>query len=247
MIICLMPMYNTASYIVETLESFVSAKEHSNEDVFLVVCDDKSTDNSLNLVKNFARKRKDIIVLENEVNKGLIFTRENLVLFALENLSKTGIFSHALNHKNYFSFLDSDDLLTKNKFTDQVNHLNKNKELIAVGGNMIFFSEDESILFEANTNPIFKIRSSFDEMKVESLFKSPIFSGMLLFREQYLREITSKNKKGFWAKVAMGEDWEWFVTNMKDYKIQNIPENVMFYRRHQKNMTSALKDNPFSP
>lgn len=89
-----LPVYNVASYLRECLDSIL-AQEYEN---FIVIAvNDGSTDNSLDILKLYARKDARIIVL-NQENSGISAVRNR----ALELIE-------AMKDVDYVSFVDSDD------------------------------------------------------------------------------------------------------------------------------------------
>ena len=67
-----MATYNGERYILEQLRSIIS--ELSNDDE-IIISDDSSTDNTLNIIKNICDKR--IIVIENQIFKNPVYNFEN--------------------------------------------------------------------------------------------------------------------------------------------------------------------------
>ncbi len=73
------PLYNKAHYIRETLQSLVDQKVLPHE---LIIVDDKSTDNSLKVVRQFLeeaptrfKEQVHIEIIESEENRGIGYTR----------------------------------------------------------------------------------------------------------------------------------------------------------------------------
>ncbi len=97
-IIC--PMYNSADFISETIES-VLGQTYGNFEMLIV--DDLSTDNSVEIVKQYDDER--IILLSNEKNSGAAESRNN-----------------ALRHAKgkWMAFLDSDDIWLPDKLEKQL-------------------------------------------------------------------------------------------------------------------------------
>ena len=88
----LLPIYNCAQYIKDCLDSVVCQNEISVE----VICvDDGSTDNSLEIVKEY-QKTHDCISIISKVNEGLSIARNVGLKYA---------------RGTYVQFLDSDDML----------------------------------------------------------------------------------------------------------------------------------------
>lgn len=96
----IMPNYNSAEYIGETIESIL-AQTYNNWE--LIIVDDCSTDNSIEIISNYKDSR--IKLLHNETNSGAAVSRNNAIEAA---------------EGRFIAFLDSDDLWNKNKLS---NHL----------------------------------------------------------------------------------------------------------------------------
>ncbi len=89
--------FNYEKYVIKTLESI---KNQTYENIAIIVVDDKSTDNSVEKIKEFAHHNKDlnITLLEHEINKGQMAAMQ------------TGL--KAANGQ-FVCFVDSDDILVK--------------------------------------------------------------------------------------------------------------------------------------
>ena len=66
--------YNVENYICECLESVYN---QTLKDIEIIVCDDCSTDNTLNLIKSIAEYDQRIKVVANEKNLGLLHNRKS--------------------------------------------------------------------------------------------------------------------------------------------------------------------------
>ena len=107
----IIPLYNEEKYITACVESVINQTYKNLE---IIIVDDKSTDNSLKIVKNIKDKRIKIISLKK--NAGVANARNKGVEAA------TG---------DYICFLDSDDFWDKTKIEKQIKLLDKQKELKA--------------------------------------------------------------------------------------------------------------------
>lgn len=103
----IMPNYNGAKFLTETIES-VLAQTYTNWELLFV--DDCSTDNSLELIQDYKDDR--IKVLRNEKNSGAAVSRN----YALREA--TG---------KWIAFLDSDDLWVKDKLQKQLTFMVERK------------------------------------------------------------------------------------------------------------------------
>ena len=100
------PIYNVESYLHRCLESVVN---QSYSDLEIILVNDGSTDNSLSIINKFAQRDKRIIVFSQE-NSGKAVAR-NVGLRAA-----TG---------KYISFIDSDDWIEKDMYSELAVHLEK--------------------------------------------------------------------------------------------------------------------------
>ncbi|WP_165585753.1 glycosyltransferase family 2 protein [Pedobacter nototheniae] len=123
MVSIIIPAYNAASTILQTLNSVY---QQSYQDFEVIVINDGSTDNTLQLLEAFEAKIKII----STPNKGVSYAR-NLGL------------SYALG--DYIQYLDADDLLTSNKIELQINALSQNNADVAYG-DWQQFTEVENVI-----------------------------------------------------------------------------------------------------
>lgn len=114
----IMPSWNTANYIVESIES-VLAQTYTNWE--LIIVDDCSSDNTDEIVASFKDER--IKYLKNVKNSGAALTRNRALREA---------------KGEWIAFLDSDDLWTPEKLEHQINFMKKN-------GYSLSFTEYEKI------------------------------------------------------------------------------------------------------
>lgn len=102
----IMPSYNTAQYISNSINSVLS-QTYTNWELLIV--DDCSTDNSLEIINSFKDQR--IRVLQNEKNSGAAISRN----FALREAKG-----------KWIAFLDSDDIWAKDKLQKQIKFMEEN-------------------------------------------------------------------------------------------------------------------------
>ena len=97
-----MPNYNCEKFIPETIES-VLAQTYSNWE--LIIVDDCSTDNSINVINSYAQNDNRIKLIVNEKNSGAAHSR-NVALREAKG--------------KWIAFLDSDDLWLPEKLEKQI-------------------------------------------------------------------------------------------------------------------------------
>ena len=102
-----MPVYNSLSFLKETIES-VKSQTYKNWE--LIIIDDNSTDGSRDYLINNYKFEKKIKIFLNKKNYGPGYSRNK----AIQKSSG-----------NFIAFLDSDDLWTKTKLIEQLKFLIK--------------------------------------------------------------------------------------------------------------------------
>lgn len=106
-----MPAFNAAAYIEQSIKSVLSQSYGSFE---LIVIDDASVDNTLEIATALSLTDNRIKVFHNETNKGVAFSRN----YGIE-----------LSKGELIAFLDSDDLWLKDKLSIQVQMKKNNPEV----------------------------------------------------------------------------------------------------------------------
>ena len=118
----LMPVYNADKFLDESINSILSQTYSEFE---LLILDDASTDNSLKIIKAYAKKDKRIKVLVNQKNRGEAKCRNRL----LKN-SKT----------EFIAWMDADDISLEDRLQTQIDFLKQNSKIDAVANFIKGFS-----------------------------------------------------------------------------------------------------------
>ncbi len=104
----IVPVYNTANYLEECLDSLIN---QSLEDIEIICIDDKSEDNSPKILEKYASKDKRIKVLYNKENTGQAIAR-NIAMKSVKG--------------EYIAFMDSDDKVDLDGYEKVLNFCEKN-------------------------------------------------------------------------------------------------------------------------
>lgn len=121
----LMANYNCAQYIKEAIDSILSQTYKEWE---LIIVDDCSTDNSLEIISQYSDERIRLII--SEKNEGLAVSLNKAIKVA------TG---------DFLARLDPDDIALCNRFEKQLDYLQKNNDIAICGSNVIQFGEEDYI------------------------------------------------------------------------------------------------------
>lgn len=149
----LMPVYKTAPYLREAVESILS---QSFTDFELVVLNDCSPDDAEEILDTYTDPR--IVRYKGEKNVGL------------SNILNVGI---GLARGMYIARMDSDDLSLPDRLQIQVDYLESHPEIDLVSAGMQLFGAKEEIWMREQ-NP--------EKVKIEALFHSPILHASSMWR-----------------------------------------------------------------
>jgi len=127
----LISMYNAEKYIERCLNSLV-IQDIIDSEYEIIVYNDGSTDNSLELIENYSKEHANVVFYSHE-NQGVIVTRNKLL-------------QHAKG--TYIYFLDADDYLAHNSFGIMLEFVLKNnidilgfKTLVTSNDNLVSFDK----------------------------------------------------------------------------------------------------------
>jgi len=176
--------YNKDSYIAETIKS-VLLQTYTNFE--LIIINDGSTDNSLEIIESFTDKR---IILCNQINGG-------------ENSARNrGI---SMVSGEYIAFLDGDDIWESTKIEEQINYIEKNNfDMCFCNYNII---DKEGIL------NFFFFKLDFLNYSYSSL-KNKILTGNYILGSASSVVVKKDivNKVGFFdTNLKWGGDWEYWI------------------------------------
>lgn len=219
----LLPVYNVASYLEKCL---LTIRNQTYVNVEIILIDDGSTDDSLDIIKKHAKEDGRIKFFSRE-NKGLIITRLELI---------------TLCKGKYFAFVDSDDWIETRYIECLVSAAIKyNADLVRCGDSIEFVAEGRKKYYSkvAEGQELQIAREDFAEALVPELFTTAYFNSIHseLVKAELIDEevITSLRRR---KKVSVGDD---VVINCEMYKkatkVVFIGDKMYHYR---KNPTSIM-------
>ncbi|HCE1776213.1 TPA: glycosyltransferase family 2 protein [Vibrio parahaemolyticus] len=121
----IMPTYNSAGTVVESIQSVLSQTYKNWE---LIIVDDRSTDNTWQVIQTYADKYDNIRIYQNKENLGAGASRN----FAIKKA-----------RGRFIAFLDSDDLWTEDKLAEQIPFMLENNYPLTYTHYNRFNSEEE--------------------------------------------------------------------------------------------------------
>lgn len=120
----LMGIYNCASTLQEALDSLYA---QTFQDFKIILCDDGSKDNTLEIAEQNARLHPNVVVIKNERNMGLNFTLNHCLEYA---------------DTEYCARMDGDDTCHPTRFEKEITFLDEHPEYAIVSTTMRHFDDD---------------------------------------------------------------------------------------------------------
>lgn len=221
----LLPVYNGSKYLVQQLESLFN-QTYSN--IRLIIRDDISTDDTVELIQTFKERYPDkIILIKSEVNLG-------------SSLSFHELLKHST--ADYAMFCDQDDVWQPNKVLDSISAINNNeiftKNVRCVFTDLTVVDEKLNLLHESMRRAI-KIKS-FSENYIDYLCQSQVTGCTMLLNRAavvLLQKFPPPNRNiihDHWYSVILAIYGE----------IKYFDRQTIFYRQHLSNQVGVKSVTP---
>lgn len=212
MISIIIPTYNRSCMLREAIESVLQQRDIETE---IIVVDDNSTDNTLEVMKKYPQ----IIYLKNNVNKGPGYSR---------------LFGYTCSKGEYIVFMDDDDYYIVNTFfCDAVKILDCDLSLSLVAGNSFIKKEPQQALEESPMN----ISGFISGLKYLNGFQfkysKPHSTFNAVLRKSSLEKAELRNMK-------MVNDASIYMRALTVGNIYLFDENIGVYRVHSNNISKSL-------
>ena len=167
------PVYNVSKYLKECLDS-ISNQSFKYFEVILV--NDGSTDNSLDILNEYANK-DDRFKVYTKTNGGLSSARNYGIQYV---------------NGDYLTFLDSDDYIELNTYQEMMDNLIINNNDLVVANIRYFFEDDKQGYTLKGLNEEIK------EITSKKALLSPMFAWNKIYKTSYFKQINQKYPEGLW-------------------------------------------------
>ena len=203
------PVYNVEKYIYDCLES---VRKQTYKDFNVIIVDDGSTDNSINIAEEFCNI-DDRFKIISKKNGGLSDARN----FGLNYVDT-----------KYVTFLDSDDFISVNTYEKLINNLETNDNDIVVADIEYYYTNinNNFILKGLNT----KVSNDINK---QSLL-SPMFAWNKVYKLEYFKSINRLYPIGLWYEDIPVTTLLFTNTN----KIGYVEEVLYYYRQNDDSIMS---------
>lgn len=207
----IIPVYNASPFLKESIKSILNQSFSNFE---LIILNDKSTDNSLDIIKELQSKDSRIIIIDK-----------------LENVGPANLRNEGINaaKANFIALMDADDISLPTRFEKQLKVLENNPEIGVCGTWFTFFGSTKNKLIKHNTD--------HDAIKVSFLHSCNIGNPTVMFKKEILDDLKFDNE------YVPAEDYDLWSRLLSKTKFFNIPESLLNYRLHDNNISKTKIDN----
>lgn len=208
--------YNYEHYIEETIQSVLA---QTYPDWELIIIDDGSSDNSVEIIKNYCNKdsRIKLFTHENNANKGL---KETLLL----GISKA--------QSDWIVFLESDDLLTEDYLEKKVEIARKYPHVGLIFNDVFLFGDEGRVKFSQkpfSKNHNFLIRKPFPR----NIFKELNTDNRILTFSTVMVKKSVLLPEYFNTPIDKLLDWWLYIHIAHQNDVYYIPEKLTKWRLHK--------------
>jgi glycosyltransferase involved in cell wall biosynthesis len=198
------PVYNNAPYMREALDSILN---QTFSDFEYILINDGSTDNSLQILEEYAAK-DDRIRIASHGNKGYIAALN-------EGLDQA--------RAEFIARMDADDVALPDRFEKQLAFLRANPGCVVVGGRVLLIDSDGAPLREMCSE------TTHEEIDAAHLagHGGTIVHPAMMGRRSAIDAIGRYSTAYPWA-----EDLDFFLRLAEVGRVANLPDVILRYRQH---------------
>ena len=178
----IVPIYNVEKQLAKCLDSLLN---QTLKDIQIILVNDGSEDSSAEIAKKYVVKDPDRVLYFEKANGGLSDARNYGLKYA------TG---------EYISFVDSDDYITENLYTDLLPYMEQKYDMIKF---KIAKVDEQGNVLEKNYTPLFEEKSG--EEAFDILYKADVMTEVA-WGYLYKRDFFRRNKFEF-TKGKYHEDF----------------------------------------
>lgn len=195
------PVHNGEKYITEALDSCINQTYSTLE---IIVVDDESTDNTLDILKEYEKKDNRIQVISVSKQNGL------------GNVINIGI---RQSKGKYIARLDADDVMYPTRLEKQIEYLEGNQDCVAVGGQIDIIDAESKVTGHRE----YAIEDR--DIKRNMFLFMPFAHPAVMLRKSSVEEV------GLYPEnVWKVEDVKFFFLLSQKGTYHNLPDTVLKYR-----------------
>jgi len=221
----IIPVFNSEKHIAETIASAL-AQTWPNKEIIIV--DDGSKDNSVDIARGF---NNAVIRIFEQENKGASAARNKGLLEA---------------KGEYVQFLDADDLLSPNKITDQLGILDGRPDYLSIS-RTVYFEDGSGYSDQSAHDEEIEYYDDPVAFLIDMYYKTAATKNQrgLVTVHSWLSPKKLIEKAGWWnEELTVDDDGEFFCRVILASKgIIYVPDAINYYRKVQTSTNLSARKN----
>jgi len=210
-----MAVYNCQKYLSCAIESIL---DQTFVDFEFIIADDASTDNSLDIIRNYASRDPRVRVVANSSNLGLTNSLNKAVKLA---------------SGSFIARMDGDDVAYQNRLAKQISFMIKNPEYVCIGAQAHIIDEDGDIIEEW----LKPTQSGDIKRKLLLDGGGQIIHPLAVFTRAAFEEVG-----GYDPRYAISQDYDLLLRLAEIGELGNLSDFLLKYRRHKGAITSSKRN-----
>lgn len=198
------------------LQSMKSLIGQTLSDFEIIVIDDCSNDRTTEIIESFHDER--IRLIRNEKNQGLT-----------KNLNKALGYCRG----KYIARMDGDDISLPGRLEKQVRYLENHPEIMLAGCQTKTFGEQD-LIWRLKDNP--------EKLRIMMLLRPVLAHPSFIMRGELIREYNFRYDESF----RSAQDYDFAQRVSERFKIGIVPEVLLCYRTHKKQVSSRSSTEQYS-
>lgn len=201
-----MPVYNMAEFVKDAIDSIL---KQTFSDFEFIIINDASNDDTLQILRSYTDQR--IIICNNDSNIGNYASRNKALWMA---------------KGKYVAVMDADDIARPDRLEKQIDYLETNSDVLAVGSDCIFLPN----------NKLKKVHTYYNDIQIALLDDNCVVHSSLMIRRDILCKLNGYNERYYYSS-----DYDLICRLVFLGKIENLIDPLMKYRWHSSQISSMHK------
>lgn len=219
----IIPVYNGTKYLPGTLDSL---ENQNYEPIELILVDDGSTDDTLNIMRSFAEKSRHAVKVISQAKAGV-------------SVARNRGFSEA--DGKYVAFCDHDDLFDPSCFLKLIEEMERHDSEMAFCGHDFIDEEGKPIgrYDDKHSYPKANPAKGIDVLYDYLVGKVSIWGGAVLYRRDFLLA----NGIRYTPNCICAEDNEFLIKALATAEsVACVKESLAFWRQHPGSTSHSFQD-----
>jgi len=218
----IVPNYNHAQYIREALETILSQSFRPLE---VIVVDNCSTDNSVEIIESIAKQDPIVRLLKNEHNKGMIYSFNRALKCALGDYIYSG---------------NSDDRVLPGFFEKSIKLLAQYPQAGLCHGRILYIDEEGKVLSESKPTLFTEYEGYVYPEQIFAELRANLGLGVVYGNTAIVKRSALIETGGYIAELDAFNDGFMNMTIALKYGVCYIPEPLACWRRMEGGLSSIL-------